>query len=130
MTPTPEEFHYAFTNAMTEEESRVVYDRYAAPGPGRVLFQAAFANFNPHATTKVDDHNDDRAPLLIIAGGIDHVSPVAINKSEAEHQQKSASITAYKEFPGRQHFLLGQEGWEEIADYALAWTLNPVASEV
>ncbi len=100
------------------------------PGPGRPLFQAAFANFNPHAATKVDFHNDDRAPLLIIAGGDDHVSPVAINKSEAKHQSKSAAITAYREFPGRSHFTLGQEGWEEVADFALAWATNPVAIDV
>ena len=49
VTLTPEEFHYAFTNAMTEEESRAVYERYAAPGPGRPLFQAAFANFTPRS---------------------------------------------------------------------------------
>jgi hypothetical protein len=29
--------------------------------------------------------------------------------------------TAYKEFPGRTHYTLGQEGWEEVADYALTW---------
>ena len=92
-----------------------------------MLFQAAFANFNPHAATEVDFHNDDRAPLLIIAGGDDHVSPDAINRSEAKHQAKSAAITAYREFPGRSHFTLGQEGWEEVADFALAWALDPVA---
>ena len=32
---TPEEFHYAFTNTLTEEESLKVYERYAVPGPGR-----------------------------------------------------------------------------------------------
>ena len=58
------------------------------PAPAASLFQAAFANFNPHAATKVDFHNDDRAPLLIIAGGDDHVSPDAINRSEAKHQQQ------------------------------------------
>jgi hypothetical protein len=29
--------------------------------------------------------------------------------------------TEYEEFPGRSHFTLGQEGWEEVADYALDW---------
>jgi pimeloyl-ACP methyl ester carboxylesterase len=125
VTLTPEEFHYGFTNTMTDEESLEVYNRYAVPGPGRVLFQAAFANFNPHAATKVDFHNADRAPLLIIAGSEDHVSPIAINKSELKHQRKTGAITAYKEFEGRSHYLVGQEGWEEIADYALAWALEP-----
>jgi alpha-beta hydrolase superfamily lysophospholipase len=130
VTLTPEEFHYAFTNTLSDEESLAVYERYAVPGPGRPLFQAAFANFNPHAATKVDFHNDDRAPLLIIAGGDDHVSPGAINKSEAKHQSKSAAITAYKEFAGRSHFTLGQTGWEEVADFAVTWALDPVSIPV
>ena len=121
---TPEEFHYAFTNTLSEEDSAAVYERYAVPGPGRVLFQGALANFNPRAATKVDFHNDDRAPLLIVAGGEDHVSPDAINRATARHQGKSKAITAYKEFPGRSHYTLGQAGWEEVADYALDWALE------
>src|SRR3954463_7374803 len=83
---TPAEFHYAFTNTMSEETSLAAYERYAVPGPGRVLFPAALANFNPHAATKVDFENDDRAPLLIIAGGADHVSPPAVNEATAKLQ--------------------------------------------
>lgn len=122
---TPEEFHYAFTNTMTDDESRAAYERYAVPGPGRPLFQAAFANFNPHAASRIDFHNDQRAPLLVIAGGADHVSPPAINRTIARLQHRSKSITAYKEFSARSHFILGQPGWEEVADFALAWALAP-----
>jgi len=121
---TPEEFHYAFTNTMTPEESLVAYERYAAPGPGRVLFQGALANFNPHAATRVDFENDERAPLLLIAGGVDHVVPAAVDRETAKHYQKSKAVTDYKEFPGRSHFTIGQPGWEEIADYALSWAVE------
>lgn len=38
---------------------------------------------------------------------------------------KSKALTAYKEFPGRSHFLLGQPGWEAVADFALEWALAP-----
>jgi pimeloyl-ACP methyl ester carboxylesterase len=31
---TPEEFHYAFANTLSEEESAKVYDRYHIPAPG------------------------------------------------------------------------------------------------
>src|SRR5438270_4171640 len=62
---TPKQFHYAFTNTMNEEYSRAAYERYEVPGPGRPIFQAAFANFNSSAPSKVDFHKDDRAPLLV-----------------------------------------------------------------
>ncbi len=29
-----------------------------------------------------------------------------------------------KEFPERSHFIIGQEGWEEVADYALQWAME------
>ena len=121
---SPEEFHYAFTNTLTEEESAAVYERYAAPGPGRVLFQAALANFNPHAPTHVDFKNDDRAPLLLIGGGADHTVPAVVDKSTAKHYGKSAAITEYREFPDRSHYTVGEDGWEEIADYALEWAVS------
>jgi hypothetical protein len=36
----------------------------------------------------------------------------------------------YNEFPGRSHFTLGQEGWEEVADYALRWAVEHSVSNV
>jgi pimeloyl-ACP methyl ester carboxylesterase len=121
---TAEQFHYAFTNTLDEDESDRAYERYAVPGPGRVLWQGALANFNPHTPDQVDFHNDDRAPLLLIAGGADHVVPAAVDRQMAHKQSKSKAITEYKEFPGRSHFTIGQDGWEEVADYALDWAVE------
>ena len=120
---TPEQFHYAFTNNPSEEESLAAYNRYAVPGPDHVLFQAAFANFNPHAATAVDFENNDRAPLLLISGGKDHVSPPAVVEADFKLYRKSQAVTEYKEFPGLTHYPLGQDGWEEVADSALEWAL-------
>jgi pimeloyl-ACP methyl ester carboxylesterase len=118
---TAEQFHYAFGNNLSEEESRQVYERYAVPGPDHVLFQGAFANFNPHSPTAVNFHNDDRAPLLLIAGGKDHVAPASVTEANFKLYRKSKAITDFKEFPERSHYTLGEPGWEEVADYALDW---------
>ena len=118
---TPDQFHYAFTNNLTEEESLAVYKRYAVPGPDHVLFQAALANFNPHAATAVNFQNADRSPLLLISGGKDHVSPASVVEANFNLYRKSAATTEYKDFPDRTHFTLGQSGWEEVADEALEW---------
>lgn len=79
-----EQFHYAFTNTMDRADSDEVYPRYAVPGPGRVLWQGALANFNPHTPDQVDFHNDNRAPLLLIAGGADHIVPAAVDRQMAK----------------------------------------------
>jgi pimeloyl-ACP methyl ester carboxylesterase len=118
---TPEQFHYAFTNNLSEADSLKVYEKLAVPGPDHVLFQAAFANFNPHAATAVDFQNGDRAPLLLISGGNDHVSPKSVVEANFKLYGKSKAVTEYKNFPDRTHYILGQNGWEEVADYALTW---------
>jgi pimeloyl-ACP methyl ester carboxylesterase len=119
---TPKQFHYAFTNTLSEEESAEVYERYHIAAPGRFVWGPFLANLKPgHQETWVNFHNDERAPLLLIAGGVDHVMPASVNRSNFEHY-KSAAHTDYKEFEGRSHFTVGQPGWEEVADYALNWS--------
>jgi pimeloyl-ACP methyl ester carboxylesterase len=118
---TPDQFHYAFTNTLSEEESLAGYNRYAVPGPDHIHFQAAFANFNPHAATAVDFSNSNRAPLLLVSGGRDHVSPPSVVEANYKLFRKSAAITDYKEYPERTHYTLGQTGWQEVADYVIGW---------
>ena len=34
------------------------------------------------------------------------------------------AVTEYKEFTGRSHLTIDQDGWEEVADYALGWPVE------
>ena len=125
---TPEEFRYAFTNTLSEEESQKVYDRYHIPAPAKwVWAYGVFANITPGPQeTYVDYKNPNRAPLLFIGGGADRIMPPSVNKSNAKHYT-DATVTEYHEFAGRSHWTCGEPGWEAVADYALDWATKHVA---
>ena len=118
---TPAQFHYAFMNTSSREESFHIYQRYAVPGPDHVLFQTELANFNPFAESAVNVRRNNRAPLLMIAGAADHVSPPSVVKANVKAYRHSTATTEYKEFQDRTHFIIGQSGWQEVANYALDW---------
>lgn len=125
------EFHYAFTNNLSLEASKAVYDRYSVPVSGRMLFQGGLANFTPDAATTYNFANGERAPLLFIAGGNDHILPPAVQRENYEKNARgSQAISAYKLFPGRSHYTCGEQGWEAVADFALDWAQAPVAGSL
>jgi pimeloyl-ACP methyl ester carboxylesterase len=87
------------------------------------VWAGPLANFTlGHQDVYVNFRNENRAPLLFIAGGEDNLMPPAVNQSNAKHYRTN-SVTDYKEFPGRSHYTVGQDGWEEVADYALEWAV-------
>lgn len=118
---TYDQWRYTFTNTFDEADARAAYDRYHVPASGRIFWDSVLANLIPGPQeVAVDYHNDARAPLLFISGAEDHLMPPAVQRSNAKHY-KSKTITEIKEFPGRSHLMPAQKGWEEVADYALAW---------
>ena len=48
---------------------------------------------------------------------------MAVDQMPLQHYRTN-SATDYKEFPGRSHYTVGQEGWEEVAGYALDWAVE------
>jgi pimeloyl-ACP methyl ester carboxylesterase len=118
---TYEQFRYGFTNALSEEESRQLYDQYAVPGSGTPVFQAAAANLNPWTEDQVNTRNSERGPLLLIAGEQDHTVPLSVVKAAYKLQQHNPSVTEFREIPGRGHSLTIDHGWSEVAEVAFAF---------
>ena len=127
---TPKRFRYAFGNTLTEEESNAAWERYAVPAANRVLWQGAFANFAVRPAMKVNWRNPDRAPLLFVGATEDHIIPAKVSRKIARKHGRSPVPVEYKEFAGRSHFLAGQQGWEEIADFALSWATASATATV
>jgi pimeloyl-ACP methyl ester carboxylesterase len=118
---TYDEFRYSWGNALPEQEARQLHETYSVPGPGAPLFEAASANLNPWTAARVDTHNPDRGPLLIISGQQDHTIPWAIANGSYKRQRRNASVTEIIEIPGRGHSLTIDSGWREVAETALAF---------
>ena len=95
---THEQWHYAFTNGFSEEESRALYERYHIPASGSIFWGSALANIHPGKDDNwVNYDNDDRAPLLFISGSEDHLMPpsdpaVQREALQVEHRHRGEGV--------------------------------------
>jgi pimeloyl-ACP methyl ester carboxylesterase len=117
---TAKQFRYGFGNAVPEEESNQLHERWAIPGPGRPLFQGATALFSRNSPAKVDTHAL-RGPLLITGGSADHTVPLKPTREAFGKYADGPSETDFHEFEGRGHSLTLDHGWEDVATVALNW---------
>lgn len=105
-------FCYAFVNGLPPAQQREAYETYVVPESRRVPREAL--------TTRVDFARP-HAPLLLVAGSADNIIPASLNRSDHAKYSDRDSVTDFREFEGRTHFIIGQPGWEEVADHALDW---------
>ncbi len=112
-------FQWGWVHTLSETEQRAAYEAHVIPTSGRIFLQALLAPLTDE--TKVNYRNSLRAPLLIIAGALDRTVEARMNHANFRKYARSTSVTEYREFPGRTHWIVGQPGWEEVADHALDW---------
>lgn len=117
------QWHYAFANTVSEEESKALWEKYAIGAAGNLVFEGALANIKPGHQGPWLDYKADRAPLVFISGGEDHIMPAKVQASNAKHYSDEL-VTEHKVFEGRDHACIAEDGWEDIADFALGWTLE------
>lgn len=108
------DWQYAFVNQMTLDEQKAAYEANIIPESKTVarggLTSAAKVDFNkPHV------------PLLLTSGDLDTIIPMHLNVRNYKKYKQNGSVVEYKEFKGRNHFVLGQKTWREDADYILDW---------
>jgi non-heme chloroperoxidase len=116
---TSDQFQYGFANAVSEDEAKMLYEQCSVAGPGRPLFQAAAANFNPWSKAKVDTKNPERGPMLIVSADADHTVPWVIANAAYKKQKRNEGVTEIVRLPGRGHALTIDAGWREVAEKAL-----------
>jgi pimeloyl-ACP methyl ester carboxylesterase len=105
-------FQYTFVHSLPEAEQRAAYDRYVVPESRRVPRESLAARI---------DFKKAHAPLLLVAGSDDHLIPASLNRSNWARYAQAGSVTDFKEFAGRTHFIIGQKNWQEVANYIVEW---------
>jgi non-heme chloroperoxidase len=121
VTLTYDQFRYGWANALSEDEAKELHETYHVAAPGKPLFQAATANFNPWTEAEVDSKNPERGPLLVVSGEKDHTVPWAIANASYKKQKRNEGVTEIVEIKDRGHALTIDSGWQEVADTALTF---------
>ena len=108
------DWQYAFVNGMPLDVQHDSYEKYTIPESKTV------ARGGLTKAAKVD-FKKSHPPLLITSGSEDTIIPAHLNIRNYNRYVKNDSVLDYKEFQGRNHFVLGQPTWKEDADYILQW---------
>jgi len=56
--------------------------------------------------------------VFLISGGRDRVTPASVSVKIAN---KYRAVSTYKVFPENAHWVIGEPGWEKIAEYVFDW---------
>ncbi len=112
--PDEDAFRYAFCDCVPEAEGRKVYADFATPESRRV-------GNAPTTDLAQVRFKEKTAPLLLIAGADDHIIPASLNYANFEEYEDAPSRTEFRMFPGRCHYIVQQDGWEDVASYVKGW---------
>ncbi|MEI9914944.1 MAG: hypothetical protein WDN29_03100 [Methylovirgula sp.] len=113
-----EAFARSFANAAPPDIQNDAYDRLVVPAPGRIFYEDAFwmgTHVHPRRRTQ---------PLLITAAEKDRTVTPFTAMGAFNLQKKSSAETDFKYFPGHSHFLIGEPGWKDVANYILRWVAH------
>jgi len=107
-------WQYAFTNGMDLADQQKAYEENTVP-ESKLLARDGIGS------PAQIDFSKPQAPLLIISGDADNIMPASLNLRNFKKYRESGSILEYKNFPGRNHFVLGLPTWKEEANYIAEW---------
>lgn len=111
---TVDQFKYAFAHTLPDDEVRSIYETFVVP-------ESRVVGKGPTTDAGAIDFGAERPPLLLVAGEEDHIIPAALVRATAKKYDGGPAKTDLLAFPGRVHWIVGQDGWEEVAKTCLDW---------
>lgn len=116
LRPTYEGAIYSSFHRLPEDQQKRIYERLTYESPKAAL-EISFWFLDFEKTTAVDESRVT-CPVLTVAAEGDRLLPPSIVRKV---HQKYRAVSTYREFPGRSHLLIAEEGWEEVAGFIERW---------
>jgi pimeloyl-ACP methyl ester carboxylesterase len=110
------EMAYSTFHLLDAEEQRRVYSTLVHES-GRVIFETGLWPLDRRRAAAVPA-GPLPCPTLVVAGGRDRIVPASVVRKTASRYGDSVD---YLELPDHAHWVLGEEGWEEICEQVAAW---------
>ena len=107
------------TDLKKEAFDKLVYES------GRVVLETGLWPLDSAKASKVDQ-SKVTCPVLVMAGVEDKITPASVIRKIAN---KYAAVAVYKEFEHHGHAVLGEPGWEAIAEYTSDWLEKVLSSK-
>ncbi len=114
--PTFGEVRQGILNNVSEKEARELYGDMVWES-GRATHEIANWFIDSRKASAIP-YSGINTPLLIIAGARDRITPASVIGATAKRLSHTAT---FEILPDNAHWVLGEEGWEKIADRCVEW---------
>ena len=120
--PTYKEMRYGVFNRISEADAQKGFQN-CLWGSGLALFEIGNWAFDKTKASRVDVDKIS-CPVLIFGAQYDHIVPASLCRAAAKRYP--AGACEYVELPDHAHWVLGEDGWEKIADRCIDWIKSKV----
>lgn len=110
---------YSILHLMPEDQQKIIFDKFVYES-GRAESEIGFWFLDSQRASSVNA-SKIKCPMLVISGSEDRITPASIVEKIAK---KYEPLSTYRSFENHAHWLIGEPGWQEIADYISTWLDN------
>jgi non-heme chloroperoxidase len=107
---------YSMLHLLPEVHKKAAYEKFVYES-GRATAEIGFWLFDSKGAARVDE-SKVTCPVLVVSGAEDRITPASVVRKVAN---KYKTVSTYKEFENHAHWVIGEPGWEKIAEIVSDW---------
>lgn len=112
---------YAIMHLLPEKDQKFAYEKFVYES-GRAAYEIGFWYLDWSGAARVDA-SKVTCPVLVISGAEDRITPASVVQKVSS---KYKAVSTYKKFEDHAHWIIGESGWEEIAEFVSDWMQSTI----